>query len=196
MGKISLIGGIFNLNHNPLGLEGVMPVIRILSSDHFVGYSCVDLNDCQLTRAGGSSTVPENVQQLVCNLQLQADAVHLLEVSENNFTGEGIYVLAAFMYICPSLEVMHSTLCGITSDDLKQLLTLLSGLSLKLSKLEQWDLRDNDIDDDGVTTLIQHLSMFPNLKSVNLDSIQVSPGILKILQEELDARRKVHLHCI
>ena len=189
----------FDLAHNPLGLEGVMPVVSLLSSDHFLP-DYIDLSDCQLTTAGEGVTNPDyvnakHVQRLICSQQLQTNIAGSLSIDRNNFTGEGIHILAAFMYACPSLMMLGCRYCGITSDDLKQLLVQLSELTLRLSFLEDWYLSDNDINDDGVSALIEHLSMFPNLGFVSLyGNVRVSPGMLETLEEKLVARRKVHLH--
>ena len=116
-------------------------------------------------------------------------------VDNNNFSGDGIHILAAFMYVCPYVERLFCRSCGITSDDLKQLLVLISELRLKLPYLYLWDLNNNDIDDNGVCALIQHQSMFPKLRYISLDgNIQISPGMLETLKEKLGTP-KVHLHC-
>ena len=189
----------FDLAHNPLGLEGVMPVVSLLSSDHFLP-DYIDLSDCQLTTAGEGVTNPDyvnakHVQRLICSQQLQTNIAGSLLIDRNNFTGEGIHILTSFMYACPFLAELDCRNCGITSDDLKQLLVQLSELKLRLSFLDLWDLINNDINDDGVSALIQYLSMFPKLKYVLLDgNVRVSPGMLETLEEKLVARRKVHLH--
>ena len=196
-GFISLLGSSFHLTNNPLGLEGVIPVIRIVSSGHFL-IEDIDLSGCQLTTAGRSVTNSDlvnamDIQQSICSQQLQTNTAKLLLIDTNNFTGEGIHILAAFMYMCPSLNGLSCQSCGITSDDLKQLLVQLTELKLKWSLLESWNLSDNDIDDDGVSALVQHLSMFPKLGYVVLNgNIRVSPGMLKTLVEKQDTLRKVH----
>ena len=196
-GNISLLDGVFYLTNNPLGLEGVMAVVRILSSDHFQAKD-IDLSGCQLTQ--GSNTNPDfvnavNVRQLICSQQLQANATKKrLWIDINNFTCEGIFILAAFMYVCPSLSGLSCQSCGVTSNDLKQLLVQLCELNLKLSYLKTWYLRNNDIDDDGVSALIENLSIFPKLVNVPLDgNVQISPGMLETLQEKLDTSWKVDL---
>ena len=198
IGNIPLVVDFVSLANNPLGVEGFLAVVKLLSGDHFWAYT-IDLSGCQLTTAGGSVTFPnaKTVRQLICSQQLQTNATKLLLIDSNNFTGEGIHILAAFMYVCPSLERLYCRNCGITSDDLKQLLVQVSDLKLKWSYLKLWDLGNNDIDDDGVSTLIQHLSMFPNMGSIDLNgNIQVSPGMLETFEEKLDARCEVHLHAI
>ena len=186
-GSISLHVDLVDLTNNPLGLEGVVSVVRILSSDHFQANG-INLSGCQLMI--GSVTNPD-----FSGLQLQANATKWLKIDNNHFTGEGIHILAAFMYVCPSLEVLICRNCGITSNDLKQLLVQLSGLNLKSLCFGSWFLTDNDIDDDGVSALIEHLSMFPNLDYVNLEgNIQISPGMLETLKEKLDTLWQVYLH--
>ena len=208
-GKILLSNNIMSnlkLTNNPLGLEGVIAVVKILSvcSDHFLRTDevlSIDLSGCQLTTAGGIATNPDfdnavSLWQFICNQQLKAACFNEKLVVDNiNFSGEGIHVLASFMYACPCVDTLHCSSCGITSDDLKQLLDQISELRLKFSLLYCWVLHDNDIGDDGVSALIQHLSMFPKLRCISLyGNIRVSPGMLKTLEEKLDAQR-VCLHC-
>jgi Ran GTPase-activating protein (RanGAP) involved in mRNA processing and transport len=189
--------GYLILANNPLGLEGVTDVVEILTSNHFQA-DCIDLSGCQLTTAGGSATNSDlnavGVQQLICSQQRRATHSNLmtLALDNNNFSGEGVHILAAFMYTCQkNVSELFCRSCGITSNDLKQLLVLLSKLKLTLSHLDSWNLSDNNIDDDGVSILIQHLSIFPALSStdITLDgNVQISPGMVKTLEEELEAR--------
>ena len=194
------------LTNNPLGLEGVIAVVKILNacSDHFLWtdyVSSIALSGCQLTTAGGVATNPDfdnavGLWQFICNRQLKvAYCIKELVIDNINFSGEGIHVLASFMYACPCVEVLYCRCCGITSDDLKQLLDQISELRLKFSLLSVWFLIGNDIGDDGVSALIQHLSMFPKLRSIYLyGNIRVSPGMLKTLEEKLKTKW-VRLHC-
>ena len=186
--------GFFTLANNPLGLEGVIDVVKILTCEHF-GAGIIDLSGCQLTTAGESATNSDlnalGVQQLICSQGLQATHFKVCDIrfviNNNNFGGEGIHVIAAFMYICQkNVYKLSCRSCGITSNDLKRLFVLASELKLTFSCLRSWDLSNNDIDDDGVSTLIQHLPIFPRLKSTNITldgNIRVSPGVLKALEE-------------
>ena len=196
-GRLRLTHGYFTLAKNPLGLEGIIDVVKILISDHFqAGY--IDLSGCQLTTAGGSATNHDlsavGVQQLICSQQLQATHSSLM-IDNNNFSGEGIHILATFMYACQeNVYELSCRSCGITSNRFKQLLVLLSELKIISSCLYSWDFSNNDIDDDGVSALIQHLSMFPALSSTDINlngNIQISPGMVEALNEELRAR-EVH----
>ena len=194
-GNISLSREL-SLVNNPLKLDGVTTVIQMLISDHFQADS-VYLSGCQLTTAGGSATNALDVQHIICNQQLQATyVINEFVINNNNFSGEGIHILAAFMYVCPYTKALFCKKCGITSDDLKQLLVLLSELRLK-TYLFGLNLMGNDIDDDGMSVFIQYLSIFPNLSFFHLDfNIELSSGMFRILKEKLNAQQKVHLHCL
>ena len=200
--SIKLDDLFFQLENNPLGLGGVISVVRIFISDHFWA-RFIHLSGCQLTTAGESTTYPDclnavDVQQQICSQQLQTTrSIDYFVVDNNNFSGEGIHILAAFMYACPGVKRLYCCSCGITSNDLKQLLVLISELRLILPYLDGWGLSDNDIDDDGVSTLIQQLSMFPELIDVRLDgNTRVSPWMLEMLWEKLDARMvQYYLKC-
>ena len=194
-GSIKLYDYTFHLGNNPLGLGGVISVVKILTSDQ--PYS-IHLSGCQLTTAGGIATNPYflnavDVQRFICSQQLQTTrSVYEFMVGNNNFSGEGIHILAAFMYACPCMKHLFCSSCGITSNDLEQLFILLSELKLKLPYLNVWGLDHNDIDDRGVSALIQRLSMFPKLTYIRLvGNTRVSPGMLKTLEENLDTG-KVH----
>ena len=167
----------------------------MLNSCHFqAGYvSTLWLDGYQLTTVEGSVTNQDfdnavDVQQFICYQQLQTTYIIAgVVLNNNNFSGEGIHVLAAFMYVCSSVGHLFCESCGITSNDLKKLLDLISELRLEFSCLEYWFLQDNNIDDDGVSALIQHLSMFPELGlfGITLDgNIQVSPGMLRTLESD------------
>ena len=201
-GRLQLsVFGYFTLANNPLGLEGVIDVVKILTSDYFQAYH-IDLSGCQLTTAGGSATNFDSyavgVQQLICSQQLWVARPYFntgIVIDNNNFSGEGVHILATFMYIYKGkVRRLSCCSCGITSNDLKQLLVLLSELLSKYyyHHLKSLDLSDNDIDDDGVSALIQHLPIFPNLYSIKIGgNIRISPGMVKTLEEELEPR-KVH----
>ena len=198
-GSTSLQCDRLNLANNPLGLEGARALLRILSSDHFkANLVYLTFSGCQLTAAEGNVTDSDRVnavdiKQLVYSQLLQTDTICNIIVDKNDFGGEGIHILAAIMYVCPSMAELDCRFCGITSDDLNQLLLQLSLLKLKFLRLRQWDLNDNDIDDDGVSALIEHLSIFPFLRIVDLDgNVQISPGLLETLTKKLATSQKVH----
>ena len=172
-----------NLSDNPLGREGAMAVSRLLGSDQCqVGN--VNLSNCELTTAEGDLlTTPggrlSNTDTLKCTT-CEAIGQHFyqmpqnvyvtwLVLNDNSFTGEGIHILAGFMYLCSCLKCLYTCGCGITSDDLIWLFDKLTQLKSSRSsplctKLEMWNLGDNQINDSGVLALMDHLpSLFPHL---------------------------------
>ena len=111
----------------------------------------------------------------------------------NNFTGEGVYILAGFMHLCPCLKTLISIECGITSGDLKLLLDKLKSLPHSyFSELAVWFLNDNEIDDSGVSALMDdHPSMFPSLRYVDLMNNPVSGEMKERLLKELKGCQEV-----
>ena len=201
------------LDGNPLGLEGCVAVRRMLSSSHFRA-EAVDLSRCKLTTVGGglpstdslnvSDNIPHDVirevGQQFCQMT-QTSSIRKLHLIGTSFTGEGIHILAGFMLFCVSLNYLRTNNCGITSVDLERLLdklTQLKSSSLSLcTNLGTWDLRNNRIDDSGVSALIDHLpSLFPRLGYYSLSDVYiynnpVSKEMGIRLEEVLERRRKV-----
>lgn len=97
-----------------------------------------------------------------------------LGLNGNSFTGDGIYILAGLMHLCTFLKNLTTADCKITSNDIKNLVAELTDLKATSSsdlctKLEIWSLSENQIDDDGVAILVNHLpSLFPSLDCCNL----------------------------
>ena len=192
-GKIVICGNI-DLTNNPLGLEGVTAVVRMLRSNHC--HACrVDLSRCKLTSRGDlTNTNSLKVGQPLCLLPYNC-TVERLYLDGNSFTGEGINILAGLMYLCNCLDHLSCSDCGITSDDLILLLDKLTQLKSSspslCSKLEAWYLDNNAIDDRGVSYLISHLpSLFHSMKSnvfqgISVDRNKVSREGETRLNEEL-----------
>jgi Ran GTPase-activating protein (RanGAP) involved in mRNA processing and transport len=176
------------LTGNSLGLKGAEAVVRLLSSKHFQAET-VRLDSCGLTTASAHSISPHSSESVtcvgfrewVCGYEIKADGVKVLHLFGNNFSGEGIHVLAGFMQLCLQLRSLNCACCSITSNDLKQLLSLLSQLNLSL---KVWNLYDNNLDDKGVFALIEHLPMFPSLTEVNIDgNSRISSEMCRNLKE-------------
>ena len=199
-GKMVIKHSLF-LIKNSLGLGGAAALVRLLSTKHFQA-EIVQLDYCGLTTAEGDSAhsisphfdesiTCVGIREWVCGHKIKADSVKYLHLVNNNFSGEGIHVLAGFVYLCPQLRCLYCSDCEITSNDLKQLLSLLSQLNLDL---ESWDLGDNNLDDDGVSALIEHLPMFPSLTCINVhNNNQISAEMCRNLKEICKKRKKVPL---
>ena len=214
LGKLKLQqhGQLF-LSDNPLGLEGSLAAARIISSCHCQS-TRVELSRCELTTAAINPSGTESLNtrdlssvaeidtigQQLCQMP-QSSTISILELSGNRFTGEGIHILVGFIHLCPCMELLQTSDCDITSDDLIWLidrLNQLKSLSPNLcSKLVSWDLENNLLDDRGVSALIDHLpSLFPYIMAckkfygINLNDNPISSEMKKILEEELKRRRE------
>ena len=167
------VAAMLHVALNPLGLAGAISVGRILSS-RYCQLSSITLDNCRLTTAVGGlqntdSICCENVGEQLYQMARDTcrSTIRDLSLNENSFTGEGIHILAGFMYLCPNVEKLSTMNCDITSDDLIQLLnklTQLKSLSSSLcSSLGKWYLYRNQLDDGrGLFVLEQHLpSLFP-----------------------------------
>ena len=191
-GKISPSSIYVSLMNNPLGLEGVMVGLRMLNSCNFLSFG-IDLSHCQLTTSGRNDADVDSLtcvgvaESICCQPRLfRAISITRLFIDNISFTGDRISILKSFMYMCPHLEALHCNNCGISSDDLEQLLIQLSKLNMKQPDLESWDLGGNDIDDVGASALIQHLYIFPNLEYTGLNNHnKVSPVMLEMLRKNL-----------
>ena len=202
-GKVVIYHSL-DLSDNPLRLEGTIPVGRMLSSSHYKTRQ-VDLSRCELTTARGdrpytdsgntiSGETVRDVGQQLCQMP-QNSSIIVLDLDGNSFTGESIHILAGFMHLCPCMRSFFTRDCGITSDDLIQLLSQLKSSSPNLcSKLETWFLENNQIDDNGVSALMDHLpSLFPYLwckkyRDISLANNPVSSEMMERLEEELRRR--------
>ena len=187
-----------HLSGNPLGLEGAIAVGRMLSGSHpTFTLSAIELCDCNLTTAGGSlpninSDISscKAVGQQLCQIP-QCRTIKNIDLSNNSFTGEGIHVLAGFLHLCPHLTTLFTQVCGITSDDLIWLLGKLKSSSHHLcSELRGWFLAYNEIDDRGVSALLDHhvQSLLPHLCA----QVHNNPGVSSEMKIRLDEELRRH----
>ena len=200
------------LHGNPLGLEGTVAIGRMISSSHCQLWG-LSLSRCQLTTTGGglpntdslnvdnNATIGKKVRDVglqLCQMP-QSSTITRLYLDDNSFTGEGVHILVGFMHLCPYLKQLSLHHCGITSDDLRQLLDQLTKLKSSspyhCSKLESWDLSHNGIDDSGVSVLIDHLPLlFPRLTHLDccaVDNNPVSSEMIRRLKEEMKRHQEV-----
>ena len=196
-----VIESSLHLRNNSLCLEGAVALVNLLSSKYFQACN-VYLDGCRLTTVGGDNTctVSPNfdksitcvgIREWICSQEIKSNSIEVLSLGSISFTGEGIHLLAGFMHLCPHLRSLDCNDCEITSNDLKQLLSL---VSLPNSNLERWHLWSNNIDDDGVSGLIERLPLFPSLTSivVKVNHNINSSRMLTNLEEICEKRREVH----
>ena len=121
----------------------------------------------------------------------QSSTITNLILDDNSFTGVRIDILVGFMHLCPCLQSLCTGNCGITSDDLRVLFNKLT--QFEPSLLSSWKLNSNQIDDNGVYALIDHLLIFPSLWVLQSDKFwlsdnSISSEAMKKLDEELKRR--------
>ena len=101
------------LDDNPIGLEGVPAVARLLSNNGQSEVDAIGLVRYQLTTVGLNSLYDANrVGQKLSEL-LQNDMAQSLYLDDNNFT------LAGPVYICPYIQNLFTRRCAMVSDDFK-----------------------------------------------------------------------------
>ena len=47
------------------------------------------------------------IREQMCRYEVKSSSVTVLHLSNNNFSGEGIHLLAGFMYLCPQLSSLE-----------------------------------------------------------------------------------------
>ena len=192
-----------DLTGNPLGIEGLLAIGRILNcSGYFFG--SLYLVDCKLTHTVNVHSSLQCIQQF-CQMVpklLVASHITKLYLDNNRFTGELSDILTRFIFLCPWLILLRTCSCDITSDDLRCILVRLSSLNYA-GVICCWHLQNNKIDDEGVTILLQHLhSLFPKAEAITVgvtrhdsadDAIPslISDDMLKKLREELAKLKEV-----
>ena len=204
------------LDDNPLGLEGANCIGQLLSNPQIICHA-IGLFRCQLTTSGSSnSNTNEDTGNQLCELP-QNKYIHSLYLDGNNFSGDGIHILAGFIYMCPALQNLRSGNSAILSDDFKLLLSEIKQLKLRYpnicGQLHAWRLDNNEIDDDGLIVLqeTQPWLLFPQMKcamkrnpsimkNLVLSNNRISAEAITVLNEEWKKQMKVsvpinvHMH--
>ena len=159
-------GDSLSLKDNPLGIEGVIAIGKILGC---CKQSHVKLSRCHLTD-NTSESVHGTFQEVGYQLsQMSTSCVSCLYLNGNCFSGEHIHILAGLMCLCRSLSCLYCRRCNITSHDLIQLLESIAKYKISdpdvCSELCVWHLDENEIDNRGVSALMFHIELFPKLGS-------------------------------
>ena len=180
--RVSLEIAHLKLHSNPLGLNGVLAIGKLLSSN-CCHIDVLNLSKCQLTTPIASlpqqDVADSNIMSEIIKVRNVEKKLHRMSqnhtitrlyLKENDFSSERIFILSGLMYLCPSLAYLDTSNCRLKSDDLKMLLTQLSNLKTSsahadvCSRLHTWILDGNEIDDTGVSAVIDVIpSLFPNL---------------------------------
>ena len=177
-----------SLDENPLGVEGALAIGKILSNSRSQ-LSQISLSQCELaivlqpTSSDTYSTDDISVLRSTSHqlLQLQPNStIDKLFLDGNSFLGEGVYILAGLIRLCPHVKLLFSTKCGISTADLKLLLDCLVELNTSsavdiLGALDTWYLGENYIDDDGACSLVEHQLLL--LKSAQCIDVMDNPDV-------------------
>ena len=196
------------LDDNQLGQKGTIEVCKMLvcSRCRFATIHLRRCTLCRLTTAGyassntdsvslSNSVSCESIGQQLCQMPKKY-SIRCLCLDGNNFSGDGIHILIGIMHICTQLVDLNCSDCGITSDDfilfLDKIIELKSSSPNLCSQLDSWDLRNNKLDDSGVTALINHLpALFGNPSSLrNVPSVNgnlVSNAVRTRLAEKVSS---------
>ena len=183
-----------HLSYNSLGIKGTEAIYKMLESSN-CWFSILSLEGCQLSNAGNYQV--ERCIQVIgerpCQMSPYYSITHL-SLSENSFTGNCIDILFRFMHLCPNLTVLSCRQCEITSDDLKQLLIKLNKVKKpspqhQFPYLISWDLRNNKIDDRGVSALLDYLPSLAPLSAlpctIELENNPASNEMVSKLNQQL-----------
>ena len=162
----------------------------------------LSLDNCRLTEVTSDDCLRvEDLGQHLCGMSPCYSLTHLY-LDNNNFKGSCIDVLFGFMRLCPKLTVLSSSRCEISSEDFKQLLLKLNEIKQALPQclfplLLSWNLSGNNIDDSGVSAILEHLPSLTTCSAlgcnINLENNPTSSEMVRKLNEELEKHREVSL---
>ena len=200
-----------HLDCNPLELEGTRKIGEMLVSGN-CQVKLLSLEGCKLTTDLSTSTLNEtddnaldyaatckDVGEFLCQMPSRTTITHLY-LDCNRFTEERVQILVSYISLCPMLTVLSTCFCAITSEDLSQLfhqlVQLKSSIQKLLNALVAWYLSNNEIDDIGLSVLIEHLqerSLFPYSTRFYLQNNNASTDMMIKLEKEFEKRFKVRI---
>ena len=187
-----------DLSQNNLSVPGTCAIGITILGKNYCRLETLKLSKCQLTsskcdhQSSGKFLNEEKlreVEQKLCQMPPNSTITRLY-LQENNFNGERIHILSSLMVLCSHLKYLNSTHCQINSDDLKKLLNRLnerkSSFPNLCLQLRSWNLDNNQLDDSGVSALLNDLpSLFPQVwkgrvvrvRSLSGSRIIFGPGV-------------------
>ena len=197
-----------NLSKNPIGYDGLLAIFRMLRSWSCLFVTTLDLSYIDLTTNSVTTESQYHNMPLpntlnVLNLGPSFESrLKILDLHNNNFSGDKVLILAECMRVCMSLEGLNCLRCSLTSSEVTALLDYLKHSDVSHRNLELWSLSDNSISDEGVNALIKSIpKLFPSLELVLLKGNPVSDEVEKRLKETLSSLSGVSeyetkFHCI
>ena len=179
-----------DLSENPIRYDGLLAVFRMLRSRIFPFLKILDLSQTDLTTVTTVShyrniLLPNSANLLNCGPSFESRLTKL-DLSDNNFSGEKVLILAECVRVCMSLKTLDCFGCSLTSVEVTALLDHLEHSGVSHKKLLRWWLNDNSIDDEGVNALINRIpKLFPILWKVTLEGNPVRDVVKSRLEETL-----------
>ena len=215
--KIKMKEAKLALENNPLGLWGAIELGKLLmyNSDKL---TCLNLSRCQLT----DDPLTCNSYRDVCKdweliqpdlYKFNSNGLVQLHLDGNRFTGDGIHILTGLVHLCPRLRILSTRDCAISSSDFIQILDKFVQSKLAhlnsirytaVNSLRAWNLYNNRIDHEGVSTLIKYIpsSIFFYMRAaykvnatylvdLNLGDNPISDEMINKLNREWCGRQEV-----
>ena len=170
-------------NNNSLGYSGLLAVIKMLRSVT-CPITLLDLRNTDLTTS--VNTECQNYNVLLPNPSnvvnfgdtFESSALTMIYLSNNNFSGNSVFIPAEFLRVCTSLRYFICSSCFLTSSEVLVLLCHLESSDGSYKNLWTLDLSDNSIDEKGGNSLLKSApKLFPSLETVKLRGNPVSDEV-------------------
>ena len=178
---------VLNLSHNPLGYDGLLIILKMLRNE-----TCpVSFLVLSSTTLAGeidfdAAELPDISNAVSLHPTHESSRLTHLDLSDNNFSGDKVILLAECVWVCKSLGELVCYKCSLTSRDILNFIDRLKGFG-STHKLWGWVLYNNSIDDEGVVALVESIpKLFPSLVEVYLHGNPVS--------DEAEKRLKTIIH--
>ncbi len=172
-----------SFNNNTLGLDGLLSIFLLLKKfTHLLGadlintaLSAINLHlDLNYTRSINLLTLCPAVQYNNSNFKC-------LFLNDNNLSGGNIVILAECIRVCQSLEYLYCKNCSLTATDIFSFLSKLKSSGINHMFLEQFDLSNNLIDNNGAIELMKNLhvisEVFPVLAKIIVTDNLLDPTL-------------------
>ena len=182
-------GFTLNLSYNPLGYDGLLAIFSVISETNRI--TSLDLSHSDLTTPVNTEYQYHNIQLLntssVLNFGPSIEILSVLNLSNNNFSGDRVLILAECVQVCKSLVHLNCQSCSLASKEVIKILDHLKSSGDSHENLREWNLGENSIDDKGVSALTKSVhELFFNLEDVHLYGNPVSAEIEERLQKILE----------
>ncbi len=156
---------LLDFSDNNLGSPGLCSVVENIP----LRLNHIALSETHLTTSFNS----ESQYLVTCEiLDIHPNSLTSMDLTNSNFNGiAGTLLLAKILQTLQSLERLDCSDCYLTSADIIMLIHQLKSANVVCKNLNELDLSNNSIDDEGLIALTECLSiphLFPSLKFIGL----------------------------